>query len=71
MVALRGSQNIKNSAYISLYYLFYIIYINYNYKLLAGVRKPEIFLDKFKKLALKKDPKVVQGKKKRENEMLI
>lgn len=40
---------------------FYIIYGNYNHKLLAGIR------DKFKKLALKKGSKIAKKEKKKGN----
>lgn len=42
--------------------LFYTIYINYNQKLLAEVRKLAIFQNKLKRLALKEDFKVVLEK---------
>ena len=51
--------------------LFYTIFINHNYKLLAGIRKLAIAWDKLKGLVLKEGPKVFQKEKKEENELLV
>lgn len=53
IVAIKSSQDVKTQLM-----LFCIICTNYNHKPLAGVRKPVIFTNEFKGLALKKGPKV-------------
>lgn len=59
MVVLKEIQNI-----ITQFILFCIIYTNFNYKLLAKIKKPAIFEDKFKRLVLKKGLKIFKKKKK-------
>lgn len=59
VIALRKNQNVRAQ-----FIFFYTIYTNYNYNLLARVKKPEISWDKFKRLALKRDLKVTQKEKK-------
>lgn len=58
MVALKEIQNISTQ-----FIFFCIIYTNFNYKLLAKIKKPAIFKDKFKKLILKKCLKIFKKKK--------
>ena len=60
MVATKGSQDVSAQLI-----LFYTIYTNYNHKVLAKVKKLAIPWDKFKRLALRGDPKVSQEEKKK------
>lgn len=52
MIVTRNSQDTRARLI-----LFCIIYINYDHKPLAEIKKLAIFWDKFKGLALRKDPK--------------
>ena len=51
--------------------LFCTIYTNYNYKMLAGIRKSAILYVKFKRLALKRGLKVFQKAKEGEDKVMI
>ena len=57
MIATRCSEDVSVQLM-----LFYTIYTNYNHKLLAEVKKPEIPWDKLKEFALKEGPKVLKTK---------
>lgn len=43
--------------------LLYTIYTNYNHKLLAKIRKPELFWAEYKRLVSRKDSKISQKRK--------
>ena len=66
MVATRSIQDVKAQLM-----LFCTIYINYDHKPLAGVKKPAIAWDKFKRLASKRGPKFAQEEKVERNEVLV
>ena len=66
IVATRGSKDVNAQLMF-----FCTIYTNYNYKLLAGVKKLAIPWDKFQSLVWRVNPKVSQKERDGEGKVLV